>query len=106
MSLIDDFKDEMAQIVTIYPYQSNNGWGDQYGDGVSYPCAVCHRKIEVKRKGGDSFVSSLQIHLDKSVAVSARDKVEFDGEILVVLDVSTEYDIEEPSEIYARVIYA
>ncbi len=106
MTLKDDFEEEMAQEVTIHPYLSNDGWADQYGDGVVHSCAVCHRKMEIKRKGGDSFVSSMQIFLDGSVEVSARDKVVFEGVILEVLDVGTEYDIEVPSEVDARVIYA
>jgi hypothetical protein len=105
MSLVDDFEDEMAQTVTIHPYLSNDGWGDKYGTGVSHLCAVCRKQVEIKQEGGDIHISSMQIHLDGSIQVDARDKVEFGGKILEVLDVGEEYGIEDPSEIYARVIY-
>ena len=106
MTLIEDFKDEMAQSVTISSYSSNDGYKDSYGTAVISACAVEHKVENITKEDGTVAVSTMQIQVGGAVSVSARDNVVYGGVTLKVLAVGTEYDIEAPSEIYAKVIYS
>jgi hypothetical protein len=106
MTQIEDFKDEMAQSVTIYPFSSNDGYKDSYGTGVAYACAVQHKVKNVIKEDGTAAVSVMQIYLDGAVTVAARDKVVYGGATIAVIAIGTDYDIENPSEIYSKVIFS
>ena len=106
MTLIEDFKDEMAQSATISTFKSNDGYADSYNTAATYACAVQHKVKNITKEDGTVAVSTMQIYLDGVVSVSARDKVVY-GEIQInVLAVGTDYDIENPAEVYSKVIYS
>jgi hypothetical protein len=106
MTLIEDFKDEMVQSVTISTFKSNDGYADSYNTAATYACAVEHKVENITKEDGTVAVSTMQIQVDGAVSVSERDKVVYGGVQLKVLAVGTEYDIEFPLEIYAKVIYS
>ena len=106
MTMTEDFGDEMAQSVSIAPFQSNDGYDDTYGTAVSYSCAVQHKVKNITTADGTVAVSTMQIYLDGSVAVTARDNVIYNGTPIRVLAVGIDYDIESPSEVYSKVIYS
>lgn len=106
MTLADDFKDEMAQSVSIAAWASNDGYSDTYGSATSYSCHVKSKMKNVAKSDGTVAVSTLQIYLDGAVTVTERAKIVFGINTIKILAIGTIYDAVTPSSVYATVIYS
>lgn len=103
MSLKDDFKDEMAQSVTIANVTSSGLYGPTYGPGTAFPCHVKQELRTIKDQSGREAVSGAQIYLDGHPAVGYDSKVTCGGTVATILKISRKFD--ERGRPYATVIY-
>ena len=103
MSLIDDFRDEMNQSVSIAAVSSNGLYGPTYGEATAYSCYVEHGVVNIRDKNGEEAVSHCQIFLDGSVTVNDTDQVTFGTETPILLRVDASVD--DRGTAYATVIY-
>lgn len=101
----DDFGDEMVQSCLIQPFIRNDGYRDVYDDGRLYPCVIEHKIYNITKPDGTVTPTTAQIFLDGNAVVGIRDKVTFNGISPKILKVGTDYDIEDPEEIYGIVIF-
>lgn len=103
MSLADDFKDEMAQSVSIQAVVSNGLYGPVYGAAVAYACHVKESVKNIIDKNGTDAVSSLQIYLDGHPAVTDSAKITYGGKNPPILKIEKKWD--ENGGAYATVIF-
>lgn len=105
MTLTDDFADEMQQTVMIQSFVRNDGYKDIYAEGANYDCIISKAVKNITKTDGTAAVSNMQIYLDGTVAVTARDKITVGGVSPKILKVAPDYDIEKPEEVYGVTIY-
>lgn len=103
MSLVNDFKDEMAQSVSIQAVSSTGLYGPVYGSATSYACHVKERVKNIIDKNGTAAVSSLQIYLDGHPAIADSAKITYGGKNPPILKLEKKWD--EKGGAYATVIY-
>lgn len=103
--LSDDFAELMIQNILIQPFLRSTGYGDVFGEGILYPCIIEHKIKPITKPDGSLTVTTSQIHLDPGAIVGPRDKVTFEGISPKIISCGPDYDIEDPEDIYAIVIY-
>jgi len=103
MSLIDDFRDEMNQSVSIAAVESSGLYGPTYGEATVYSCYVEQEVVNIRDKNGEEAVSHCQIFLDGSVTVGDTDQVTYDGESPPLLRVDARVD--DRGNAYSTVVY-
>ena len=106
MTLADDFAEDMEQEVLIQIRTGNDGYADTYAEGTITPCIVEREVKNVTKADGTVAVSSLQIHLDGAVVVTAADKITYNGAAIKILAVAPDFDPEAPDEVYSTIIYS
>lgn len=103
--LSDDFGELMVQSVLIQPFVRNDGYKDVFGVGVLYPCILEHKIKPITTANGIATVTTSQIHLDPGPVIGPHDKITFEGISPKIINTGTDYDIEEPTDPYAIIIY-
>jgi len=103
MSLIDDFRAEMNQSVSIAAVSSNGLYGPTYGTPIVYSCYVEKEVVNIRDKNGVEVVSHCQIFLDGSVTVNDTDQVTFAGETPPLLRV--DMSVDDRGTAYSTVVY-
>lgn len=103
--LSDDFGELMVNVCMIQTFIKNDGYKDVFGEGVLYPCIIEHKVKAITKQDGSATVTTSQIHLDPGPVVGPRDKVTFDGISPKIINCGPDYDIEDPEDIYAIIIY-
>jgi hypothetical protein len=105
LTLLEDFKDEIALSVTIQPFVSSDGFKDTYGAAQIYLCMVSYKIQNIIKEDGIVGITTMQIFVNANVSVSKRDKITFNGFSPKVLKIQPNYDIEHPTEIYSVIIF-
>jgi hypothetical protein len=103
MSLINDFKDEMAQSVTIALASSHGLYGPAHGAGTVYAAHVKLKIKNIKDKNGNDAVSSCQIYLDKYPSVEYDSKITYAGETPPIKLIQRQPD--EKGNPYSTIVY-
>jgi hypothetical protein len=103
MSLAADFKDEMAQSVSIQAVASTDLYGPTYGPAVTYACHIKEQVKNIIDKNGTATVSSLQIYLDGHPAVTDSAKITYGGKNPPILKIEKMWD--EKGGAYATIVY-
>lgn len=104
MSLANDFKNEMAQSVTIELATGHDGWNKPtFGTGVAYSCHTKLKIRNIKDRNGNDAVSSCQIYLDAHPSVSYDSRITYGSDHPVILLIRRQWD--EKGGAYATIVY-
>lgn len=103
MSLIDDFRQEMAQSVSIQAVAGHDGYSPSYGTAVVYACYVKQAVKNIRKEDGTEAVSTLQIYLDGHPAILSTAKITYGSVTPLVLKIEKRFD--EEGGAYSTIIY-
>ena len=103
MSLLDDFRSEMAQTVSIQAVTSTGLYGPVWGTAATYACYVKSRVKNIKDKDGVDAVSSLQIYLDGHPVILDSAKITYGTVSPPILKIEKRFD--ERGGMYCTIIY-
>jgi hypothetical protein len=104
MSLVNDFKAEMAQSVTIELATGHDGWNKPtFGTGVAYAAHVKPKIKNIKDSNGNDAVSSYQIYLDVHPSVSYDSRITYGSDHPAILLIKRQWD--EKGGAYSTIIY-
>jgi hypothetical protein len=102
MTLAADFPDEMKLSVSLATWKSNDGYGDTYNTASTLACAVKYKIENITKSDGTVAVTTMQIYLDGSITVAAKDKITFGDVDLKILKVGKVY---EGASVYSTIVY-
>lgn len=81
--------DEVAQdTILIQSFTYNDGVDDIYSEGANYRCEIQYEIFNISTAEGEKATTTAQIYLNGDVAVTARDKITFNGQSPKILRVS------------------
>ena len=104
MSLADDFRDEMAQSITVQAVSSSGLYGPSYGAAVTYSCYVKYTIQNIIDSAGDAVVSTMQIYLDGHPAgITETAKINYGSRSPKILKIARPFG--ETGGAYATIIY-
>jgi hypothetical protein len=103
MSLAQDFKDEMAQSVSIQAVAGHDGYSPSYGTAVVYACYVKQAVKNIRKDDGTEVVSTLQIYLDGHPAILSTAKITYGSSTPLILKIEKPFD--EKGGAYSTIIF-
>jgi hypothetical protein len=102
---LEDFGEFCKQTIIIEPFVRNDGYKPVYGSGISSPCAIEYKIFNITKSDGQLGPTSAQIYTAGDVVVSLQDKITFNNISPKILRIGIDYDVEDPEEVYGKVIY-
>jgi hypothetical protein len=104
MSLINDFRREMAQSITVQNVTAGGMYGPTYGSATTYRCHIKHEMKNIITNTGDAVVSSSQIYLDGHPSgISESSKINYGSKLIKILRVVRRFD--DVGRAYATIVY-
>lgn len=104
MSLAEDFRNEMAQSITVQAVSSSSLYGPSYGAAVTYSCYVKFTVKNVIDSEEHSTISTMQIYLDGHPAgITETSKINYGSRSPKILKIARPFD--ENGGAYATIIY-
>jgi len=103
MGLAADFRDEMAQSVSIQAVAGHDGYSPSYGTAVVYACYVKQAVKNIRKTDGTEVVSTLQIYLDGHPSILSTAKITHGSATPLILKIEKRFD--ERGGAYSTIIY-
>lgn len=103
MSLLDDYRQEMAQSVSIQSISSNVLYGPTYGTAVVYACQAKSVIKNIKKDDCTDAVSSLQLYLDGHPSILNTAKITYGTANPPILKIQKVFD--ETGRAYCTIIF-